>query len=308
MYHVYTMNHLPDIAIFVAVVERGSFTSAADDLGISKSYASRRVRALEDHLGSRLMDRTTRRISLTEAGRAYYEQVAPHLEGLASAERAVAALQAEPRGTLRLAAPLSFGLRWLQPAVMDFMERWPELAVEVSFDDRTVDVVAEGFDLAIRGGRLLDSALVARKLAPITGVVVASPAYLAKHGRPEHPDELQHHRCLDYAVKTSMPQWWLEGPDGEHSARIEARLVADNGLALVEAARAGLGICYQPDFLVRDGVLAGELVPLFPGWRTWSGAFHAVYPHRRHLSPKVRLLVEHLVTAFEGPPWCLSPA
>lgn len=300
------MEHLADIVIFVRVVDAGSFTAAAEGLSISKSYASRRVRALEDHLGARLLDRTTRRLSLTEAGRAFYEQAAPHLDGLADAERAVAALQSAPRGTLRLAAPLSFGLRWLQPALLGFMARWPELRVEVSFDDRTVDVVAEGYDLAIRGGRLVDSSLVARRLAPITGVVAASPAYLARAGTPTHPSELSRHACLDYAVATTMPRWWLSGPDGEVSAEVDALYLADNGLALVAAAVAGAGVVYQPDFLVRDDVRAGRLVQLFPGWQTWQGAFHAVYPHRRHLSPKVRLLVEHLVQAFDGPPWCLD--
>lgn len=301
------MDHLADIALFVRVVDGESFTAAAAALGISKSYASRRVRALEDHLGARLLDRTTRRLSLTDAGRAFYEQAAPHLDGLAAAEQAVAALQAEPRGTLRLAAPLSFGLRWLQPALLAFMARWPELRVEVSFDDRTVDVVAEGYDLAIRGGRMTDSSLVARRLAPIQGVVAASPAYLAAAGTPAHPADLARHRCLDYAIRASMPRWWLSGPQGEVSVEPDARLVTDSGQVLVAAAVAGLGVVYQPDFLVRDEILAGRLVPLFPGWRTWDGHFHAVYPHRRHLSPKVRLLVEHLVAAFDGPPWRLEP-
>lgn len=300
------MNDLNDLRIFVRVVEAGSFTAAAEALGLSKSYASRRVRTLEDQLGARLMDRTTRRLSLTEAGRAFYEQAAPHLEGLAEAERAVSALQSAPRGTLRLAAPSSFGLRWLQPALHAFMARWPELRVEVSYDDRQVDVIADGFDLAIRGGRLADTSLVARKLAPMTGVVVASPAYLARAGTPDHPSELTRHACLDYAVASTVPRWWLSGPDGEVSVEVDARLVADNGQALVAAAVAGLGVAYQPDFLVRDELRAGRLVRLFPGWATWQGAFHAVYPHRRHLSPKVRLMVEHLVRAFEGPPWCLD--
>lgn len=297
------MARLSDIEIFVAVVDGGTFTAAAATLDLSKSYVSRRLRALEDQLGVRLLDRTTRRRSLTDAGRAYHEQVAPLLEGLAGAERAVAALQAQPRGTLRLAAPQSFGLRWLQPALHEFMERWPELRVEVSFSERMIDVVADGFDLAIRGGSLEDSALVARRLAPITGVAVASPAYLSLMGTPTHPSQLSRYTCLDYAVRRTMPSWWFRGDEGEVSVSVEARLVSDSGAALVAAAEAGLGICYQPDFEVYDGLRAGRLVRLFPAWQAWDGALFAVYPHRRHLSPKVRLLVAHLVRSFAGPPW-----
>jgi DNA-binding transcriptional LysR family regulator len=294
---------LSDIALFARVVESGSFTAAAAELQISTSYASRRVRVLEDRLGARLLHRTTRQLALTDAGRAFYEQAAPHLEGLLDAERAVSALQSEPRGTLRIAAPLSFGLRWLQPALLPFLQRWPELRVEISFDDRTRDIVGEGFDLAIRGGRLADTSLVARRLCSFRGLLVASPAYLAARGRPSHPHQLAEHTLLDYAVTTSMPRWWFQGPEGELSVEGRGHLVADSGEALVAWARAGLGIAYQPEFLLADLLASGELEALLPDWQTWEGAFHAVYPHRRHLSPKVRLLVEHLAQALAGPPW-----
>lgn len=300
------MARLSDIEVFVAVVDGGSFTTAASALGISKSYASRRVRALEDQLGARLLDRTTRRVSLTDAGRAYHDQVAPLLEGLADAEQAVAALQAEPRGTLRMAAPTSFGLRWLQPALTRFMERWPGLRVEISFNDRTIDLLADGFDLAIRGGRLADSTLVARRLAPFFGVVAASPAYLARRGRPEQPGDLLHHDCLDYSVRTSQLDWRFTGEGGQLSVPVKARMVADSGRALVVAAVDGLGICYQPDFELLHHIRSGALVQLLPAWRTWDAALYAIYPHRRHLSPKVRLLVEHMADEFAGPPWALA--
>lgn len=294
---------LSDIALFARVVEAGSFTAAAAELQITTSYASRRVRLLEDRLGARLLHRTTRKLALTDAGRAFYEEAAPHLEGLLDAERAVTALQAEPRGTLRIAAPRSFGLRWLQPALLPFLRRWPELRVEISFDDRIHDIVGEGYDLAIRGGRLGDTSLVARRLCSFRGVLVASPAYLALRGRPAHPTDLHQHSLLDYAVATSMPRWWFRGAEGEVSIDGRGRITTDSGDAILAWARAGLGIAYQPEFLLAETLRNGELEVLLPDWQTWEGSFHAVWPHRRHLSPKVRLLVEHLVEALAGPPW-----
>lgn len=300
------IEHLSDLAFFVSVVEAGSFTAAARERRLSTSYLSRRLRLLEDALGVRLLHRTTRKLALTDAGRALYEQAAPHLEGLLDAGRAAGAQQAEPRGILRLAAPHSFAMRWLLDPLGRFLARWPALRLEASFDDRTHDLIGEGYDLAIRGGRLPDTGLVARRLCGFQTVVAASPSWIARHGAPTHPQDLARATLLDYSLARSTPGWWFQSPTGEER-RVEVdprrAIVADSGEALIAWARAGLGVVYQPEFLLHEPLRTGELVALLPGWRTWEAAFHAVYPTRRHLSPAVRLLVEHLVHELAGPPW-----
>lgn len=307
------IEHLGDLAFFVSVVEAGSFTAAARERKLSTSYLSRRLRLLEDALGVRLLHRTTRKLALTEAGRALYEQAAPHLEGLLDAGRAVGALQAEPRGILRLAAPHSFAMRWLLDPLGRFLARWPALRLEASFDDRTHDLIGEGYDLAIRGGRLPDTGLVARRLCGFRTLAAASPAWLARHGHPRHPQELAQATLLDYALTRSAPSWWFRSPAGEvRTVEVDPRraIVADSGEALIAWARAGLGVVYQPEFLLDDALRTGALVALLPDWGTAEAAFHAVYPSRRHVSPAVRLLVEHLVQELRGPPWArdASPA
>lgn len=302
------MRSLSDVQVFVRVVEEGTFTAAAETLGISTSYASRQVKALEERLGAVLLARTTRSTSLTDVGRAYYERVAPLLEGLDDADQAVSSLAGEPRGTLRLATPVSFGLRYLSSALASFACRWPELRLDVAVSDRMVDLVADGFDLAVRGGRLADSSLFARRLAPFRGLLVGSPAYLERRGTPRTPADLDAHDGLLYTASVTRPGWWFRGPGGETVARPRPRMLADNGDTLAEAAIAGLGLAYQPEFIVGDALGDGRLVRLLPDHETFTGAIWAVYPHRRHLAAKVRLFVDFLVRRWQDPPWSVDRA
>lgn len=301
-------DRLGPIAAFVRVVERGSFTAAARDLARSTSQVSRQVSALEERLGARLLHRSTRAVSPTEAGEAFYSRCARLLADLDEAEEAVAHLQAAPRGTLRLSVPMSFGVRYLAPLISSFLARYPEVRVEANFSDRRVDLVEEGFDLAVRIGALDDSSLVARRLAPYARLVVASPELVAAFGEPEHPSALAELPGLLFTYQQTGASWAFQGPDGAVSVRLSGRLSANSGEALLEAARAGLGVALLPDFLVADDLATGRLVRLLRGWVEQGHAIWAVYPHNRHLAPKVRLFVDHLAAAFGTcPPWAGEP-
>lgn len=302
-------DHLAPIAAFVRVVETGSFTAAASALGVSKSQVSRAVRALEDRLGARLLHRTTRAVGPTEAGSAFYARCSRILADLEEAEQAVAHLQSAPRGTLRVSLPHSFGVRYLSPLIAEFMVRYPELRVEANFSERRVDLVDEGFDLAVRIGVLDDSSLIARRLGTTTRWVVGSPDYLARRGTPRTPAELREHDCLQFTYQTSGASWVFRQDGAEQAVRVSGRMTANTGEALVAAAVAGIGLAWLPDFLVADELRAGRLVALF-GEAAESGlAIWAVYPHSRHLAPKVRLFVDHLAARLgDCPPWTRTSA
>ncbi len=293
-----------DVRALAQVVEAGSFTRAAEVLGVSKSRVSRAVARLEARLGVRLLSRSTRSLILTEEGRAYLDAALPALDALEEAGRVVASARAEPRGLLRIALPLSFGLRYLAPELLAFAARWPDLEVDLRLSDHPVDLLAEGFDLAVRGGILPDSSLVGRRLCGFDLKVVASPDYLSRAGRPAHPRELESHACLRYAASRTLPEWWFRGPDGEVVVpRVRARLAADSGDLLVQAAVAGLGIASLPAFQVHEALRAGRLLTLFDDWERLRGAFFAVVPHRRYLPARVRLCIDHLAARLAHPPW-----
>ncbi len=302
-------DRLGPIAAFVRVVETGSFTAAATSLGVSKSQVSRSVRALEDRLGARLLHRTTRAVTPTEAGQAFYGRCARILADLEEAEEAVAHLQAAPRGTLRLSLPQSFGVRYLAPIIADFLMKYPEVRVEASFTERRVDLVDEGFDLAIRIGVLDDSSLIARKLGASRRYVLGSPDYLARRGWPQTPAELKDHECLLFTYQTTGSSWVFRDAGEEVAVRVSGRMLANSGEALAAAACAGVGLVWLPDFLVADDLRAGRLVSVFgerpdPGLAIW-----AVYPHSRHLAPKVRLFVDHVAAHLgDCPPWARDSA
>ncbi len=297
-------DRLGPIAAFVRVVETGSFTAAASALGVSKSQVSRSVRTLEDRLGARLLHRTTRAVAPTEAGSAFYARCARILSDLEEAEEAVVHLQSAPRGTLRLSLPQSFGVRYLAPLIADFMVTYPEVRVEASFSERRVDLVDEGFDLAIRIGALDDSSLIVRKLGSTCRHVLASPGYLARRGWPKTPADLREHDCLQFTYQTSGTSWIFRDADQDVSVRVSGRLTANSGEALAAAACAGIGLVWLPDFLVADELRSGRLISVFgerpdPGLAIW-----AVYPHSRHLAPKVRLFVDMVAAHLgERPPW-----
>ena len=297
------MDNLAGVAVFAAVVEAQSFTEAARRLGMSKAAVSKQVSRLEERLGARLLNRTTRRLSLTEVGAAYYERCARIVAEAEEAELAVTRLHEVPRGTLRVDAPVSFGLQYLAPVLPTFMARHPELHVDLTFNDRIVDLVAEGYDLAVRIGRLPDSTLVARKLAESRSLVCAAPQYWEKHGRPERPADLAAHNCFGYSYLATRNEWRFRGPDGPVPVRVSGSLTANNGDALREAAVAGLGVALIPVFMACDDFRAGRLEPVLRDFAPDLAGIHAVYPHNRHLSAKVRAFVDFLVEALDPAPW-----
>lgn len=296
------MDRLTSLTVFVRTVELGSQAAAAAELGLSRTMLGRHLQALEQRLGARLINRTTRKQSLTEAGLAFFTRASAALHELEAAERSVSSLQVEPRGVLRLNAPMSFGARHLAAAIAAYAERHPLVRVEMVLNDRVVDLVEEGYDLAIRIGRLADSSLIARRLAPCRLVLCASPRYLERHGVPQRPADLARHNCLLYSYSAERNQWSFRMGGTEETVAISGNLVANNGDAVVTAALAGQGIVLQPTFIVGDALRAGTLVRLLPGHEIPSLDIHAVYPHPRNLSPKVRSFVDFLVERFSRRP------
>lgn len=298
------MDRLSDLEIFVAVVDASSFTGAARALGVSKSHTSRQVQALEDRLGARLLHRTTRTLRLTDVGAAFHARALQILADLDEAERAVTALQTEPRGLLKIGAPISFGLTHVSPVIEACLRRWPALTIEAGFTDRRVDVVADGYDVVVRIGALADSSLIVRKLASTRNLIVGSPAYFEGHPPPTTPDALAAHQCLRYLHQTTGNTWHLRRADGEQAAvPIDGRLTSDNGDALLNACRAGLGLTYVPDFFVADDLASGRLVTTLDDWTHINSPIAALYPHNRHLSAKVRLFIEALRAHIARQSW-----
>lgn len=299
------MQNLTDIAIFVKVVELSSFTAAAEVLEMSQPVVSKAVTRLEEKLGARLLNRTTRRLSLTEAGSELFSRSVRALEEIENAELEVARFQTEPRGTLRISAPMSFSILHLGAAIQPFLERYPGVTVELILDDRQVDLVEEGFDVAIRIARLEDSNLVARKITPCRQVLCASPGYLAKHGTPERPEDLLEHNCIVYSLMSNAREWRLTDPAGEeHVVPIKGSLHSNNGLVNRAAALSAVGIVMLPTFYLGEQLRSGELKPILCKFSPPQLAVYAVYPERRNLTPKVRAFVDFLATTFgPEPPW-----
>jgi DNA-binding transcriptional LysR family regulator len=293
------MGHLAEIESFVSVVEEGGFRAAAKRAGLTPSAVSKRVRALEERLGARLLNRNTRRVAPTDVGRALYERARAILADLEDAETAVAELQAEPRGPLRVGAPMDFGRRQLVDIFAIFAAEHPAISLDVQLTDRFVDVVGEGFDVVVRIGDLPDSSLVARRLAPCRRVLVAAPRYLEERATPATESELSGHAWLAYALE-SAHSWPLEGATLSESSRHRA----DNGEMVRALARAGAGIALLPTFLVGDDLRDGSLVELLPGQLDADLTISALTPHRKLLTTKVQLLIGKLQKTFgPDPPW-----
>jgi len=298
------MSRFDELHTFVAVVEAASFSAAAERLGLAKSAVSRRISELEGRLGAQLLNRTTRRISLTDAGREFYERAQRLLSDLEEAEQSVIAGQAALRGRLRLAAPLSFGLLHLAPALDAFLAEHPELVLDLDLDDRRINLVEEGFDLALRIGELADSSLVARALAPIRMQLCASAEYVQRHGLPRQPSDLAAHAGLVYGNVPEAQQWrFIESGGKSHVVKVPARLRANNGDVLLRATLDGLGICVIPTFLCAEALARGDLIALLPGYEAPGTQAYLVYPSRRHLPQRVRALVEFLVQRFGMAPY-----
>ncbi|MCA3210773.1 MAG: LysR substrate-binding domain-containing protein [Betaproteobacteria bacterium] len=297
------MDRLNALEAFVRVVEQGSFVRAAAALGLSTSALSQRVADLESHLGVRLLNRTTRKLSLTESGQALYERAVQVLADLGEAEALASSAAVEPRGTLKITCAHAIGVQRLAPAMAQFHALHPQVRFEVQVSDRMVDLVEEGFDLAIRIGSVVSEQLVARKLGQMRLLPCAAPSYLARHGRPRHPRDLAQHDLLTYAYSRTPQRWVLHGPDGAvHEVRAQGSLNANSGQVLVAAAVAGQGLVLETDFHVGDALARGELVRVLPEYEGGGGDIWAVYPSRRHLSAKLRLFVAHLVQEFAPAP------
>lgn len=303
------MDNLSDIAVFVRVVDAGSFTSAAGKLGLSQSAVSKCVTRLEDAFGVRLLNRSTRRLSLTEAGEALYARGTRALAELHDAEIDITRLQTEPRGLLRVNAPMSFGILHIAPLIADFLARYPALDVDMQMDDRLVDILEEGFDVAIRIKPLADSTLIARKLAPSRQLVCAAPAYLQRVGRPLVPEDLAGHDYLIYTYRDTPHELKFRAPDSRiHSVSVKGRYRGNSGLAARELALHGAGILFLPSFYVGDALRAGRLETVLNDYVCLPElSIYAVYPERRHLSPKVRAFVDFLSERFGPVPYWDAP-
>ena len=297
------MDRFLEMRTFVQVVDTGSFVGAAEPLDMSKAAVSRYVADLEARLGVRLLHRTTRRLSLTEDGEVFYLRCKELLGGLDAAEAEVTARSGDAVGQLRVNAPVSFGILYLAPVWAAFKARHPQVSFDVTLSDRVVDIVEEGFDLAIRITQLQNSSLISRRLASTRMVLCASPTYLARQGTPVHPSELVQHHILAYSYWSSRDEWAFDGPDGVVVVKTTPCLRSNNGDTCRAVALAHEGIILQPSFMVGADLAAGTLVELCPGYRALEMGIHAVYSSRKHVAPKVRLLIDFLVEHFAQPRW-----
>jgi DNA-binding transcriptional LysR family regulator len=298
------MSHWEEMRSFVRVVEAGSISKAADQVGIAKSGVSRRLADLERRLGVKLINRTTRRSSLTEAGEAYYRGAVRLLGDVAELDAAVADADQRLQGTLRLAVPLTFGLRHLSPAIDEFLQAHPALDVHIDFSDHRIDLVAQGVELAIRIAELDDSSLQARRICPVRMVLCASPDYLAEHGVPEHPADLSRHSVLQYSAGGRQPLRIRDREGQSHPVAGQARIVANNGDFLRDMTAAGHGIYMTPTFIAWEALRDGKLVALLEDCPQPEIAAWAVYPRTRYLSMRARAFIDFLVDRFgEDPYW-----
>jgi DNA-binding transcriptional LysR family regulator len=297
------MDKTQEMASFVAVVEAGSFVAAADVLGLSKAAVSRQVGELERRLGARLLHRTTRRLSLTDDGQRFHARAKELLAAIDEAESEITSRSGEPSGLLRINAPLTFGVLHLAPLWGRFADAHPKVSLEIDLSDRIVDLVEEGYDLAVRITNLPSSQLVSRQLASSRMVLCASPEYLARQGIPAHPRDLAAHRVISYSYWSTRDEWSFTGPDGEVQVRTQPRIHANNGDTCRVAALDHQGIILQPDFLVGDDLRQGTLVELLPDYASLTIGIHAVYPSRKYLPIKTRRMVDYLAAAFATPSW-----
>ena len=303
------MDRFQALTAFARVVETGSFARAAERLGVSVSSVSRQVSDLEAHLSARLLNRTTRRISLTEAGQAFYERCVQLLADLEEAEGAMSAASIVPRGTLRLTSSATFGTRHLAPAIAAFAAQHAQMRFDVELSERVVDLVDEGFDLAVRVGATGSQNLVGRRIGATRLVCCAAPSYLARHGEPRKPEDLATHACLTYEYTPNRNVWHFRDRQGrERDVRIAGPVHANNGRFLEALAAEGVGIAREPDFIVGPDVGAGRLRPILRAFEPPPLPIYVVYPSRRHLSAKVRAFADFLVERFATPQWGLPPA
>jgi DNA-binding transcriptional LysR family regulator len=296
---------LNDIVVFTKVVETRSFTGAADQLGLPKSTVSRKLAQLEERLGVRLVQRTTRKLALTDIGQAYYERCARIVADVAAAEQLVTDMQATPRGRVRVTAPIDISTRYLGGIVAGFVAGNPDVTVELEASDRIVDLIEEGFDVAVRFGALPESTLIARKLCKIESLLVATPAYLARRGTPATVEDLDDHDRVLFTPNARVQSWTIALGDATYEFGRPARFASNNVGAVRGAVLAGAGISVLAEFMVADDLAAGRLVSVLPEWRNGPTDAHAVYPARQNLPPRMSLFLDHLSRALEPPPWAV---
>ena len=298
------MDRLSEMEAFATVVDQGGFTDAAKKLGISKSAVSKHVSSLETRLGARLLNRTTRRVSPTEIGLAYYDRARRVLNDAGEADALVTSMQSAPSGVLRVSVATDFGVNHLSPILGRFLHEYPEITVNMVLNNRYVELISEGFDLAVRIGELEDSSLRARKLAETHKQMIAAPAYLEEYGRPQRIDDLNAHKLLHYSNQANGSVWRLTAPSGEkRQVRSAGWLTVNDGQSLLNAALGGLGIAFLPDFLCAEALRDGRLVPAIEGQPPETLGIYAVYPPGRYTQPKVRAFIDFLVETFrdKGP-------
>lgn len=297
------MDLLTRIQVFSSVVNKGSFVAAAESLGMSRPMASKHLARLEEDLGVRLLNRTTRRLNLTEEGQAFYSRCQGILEQIDEAVREAGEKQAAPRGRLKVNAPLSFGHLHLARAVAEYQMKYPDVSVDLHLNDRRIELMEDGYDLAVRVGRLSDSSLIARKLSESHMLLCAAPSYIEKHGAPTSPRDLMDHACLRYTYFDDGDNWNFTKNGESISVQVKGKLDCNNGDALVEAAIAGGGVVLQPCFLIGEYLNEGRLVHLLPDYETTDIPIHAVYPQNRLVPQKLRTFVDFLVEWFRPKPW-----
>ena len=297
------MDKLEAMNVLTKVVASGSFAEAARKLGVTRSAISNAITQLEQELGARLLDRTTRRVTPTEAGLAYYERCLAILAQIAETEAQISRLHDEPKGVLRVNAPMSFGTLYLGSAVADFMDLYKDLKVELTLTDRMIDPLEEGVDVTVRIGALVDSSLIARRITTARVVLVASPDYIARHGPPKAPADLVSHKCLHYGHSTTVPRWQLSDSGTVLTVPIAACLSSNNGDTLRDAAIKGIGIARLPSFLVGADIAAGRLAVVLPDHPPQDLTIHALYAPNRFLAAKSRVFIDFLVERFGRPSW-----
>jgi len=298
------MDRFEEMQTFVQVVEAGSLSAAAERMDIAKSAVSRRLADLESRLGVQLLNRTTRRINLTDSGRQFYQRCQGLLANLEEAEQQVSHVHTELRGTIKIAAPLSFGIQHLSPVLNDFLKEHPELNLDINLNDHMLNLMDEAVDLGIRIGNLDDSSLIARRLAPSRLVLCASPEYLKKHGVPQHPEDLKHHIGLSYSNISENQLWGFIQPDGSQvSVRVPVRMRANNGDILLQAGIDGLGLLSTTTFIGYQAIKKGLLIPILCDYKIKEASVYAIYPAQRYLPAKVRILIDYLVERFGDTPY-----
>jgi len=297
------MDKFLEIQTYAAVVDLGSFVKAADVLEMSKPTVSRYISDLEERLGVRLLQRTTRKLSLTEEGRSFYARCKAVLADVQAAESEITSKSLVVNGLIKINVPVSFGLLELAPRWADFMSKYPELTLDITLSDRMVDLVEEGFDLAVRIASLPSSSLISRKLASTKMVLCASPTYIKKHGKPKHPSDLANHAVLSYSLLATGDTWEFDGKEGKVKVNVRPIMRSNSGDTCVAAARKHKGIIGQPSFMVSEDLKRGTLVELMPQFRLPEFGIYALYPSRQYVSPKVRALINFLAKEMEGVAW-----